>query len=98
SLTGGPEGLSIPPVAGIANMVFASKTGYVALMLAFLVAVYVVTKWLEASRYGYYLYSVRDDADAASAAGVNPLVVRTAAMALSAGLNGICGWRLCASL
>jgi branched-chain amino acid transport system permease protein len=91
SLTGGPEGLSIPPVAGIANMVFASKTPYVLLMLVFLTTVYVVTKWLEASRYGFYLFSVRDDADAASAAGVNPLAVRTAAMALSAGLTGIGG-------
>ena len=91
TLTGGPEGLSIPPVAGLANMVFASKGSYVALMLVFLLAVYVITKWLEGSRYGYYFNSVRDDADAASAAGVNPLLVRTAAMALSAGLTGIGG-------
>jgi branched-chain amino acid transport system permease protein len=91
SLTGGPEGLSIPPVAGLANMVFASKATYVVMMLLFLVGVYAITKLLEGSRYGYYLFSVRDDADAASAAGVNPLVVRTAAMALSAGLTGIGG-------
>jgi branched-chain amino acid transport system permease protein len=91
SFTGGPEGLSIPPVAGLANMVFASKATYVVMMLLFLLGVYAVTKFLEGSRYGYYLFSVRDDADAASAAGVNPLVVRTAAMALSAGLTGIGG-------
>ena len=91
SLTGGPEGLSIPPVAGVTNMVFASKTAYAVMMLVFFACVYVVTKSLEGSRYGYYLYSVRDDADAASAAGVNPLLVRTAAMALSAGLTGIGG-------
>ena len=91
SLTGGPEGLSIPPVAGMANMVFTSKTAYVIMMLGFLAAVYAITKSLEGSRYGYYLYSVRDDADAASAAGVNPLLVRTTAMALSAGLTGIGG-------
>jgi branched-chain amino acid transport system permease protein len=91
SLTGGPEGLSIPPVAGLANMVFASKATYVVLMLLFLLGVYVITRFLESSRYGYYLFSVRDDADAASAAGVNPLVVRVAAMALSAGLTGIGG-------
>src|SRR6185437_10220803 len=59
--------------------------------LSFLVVVYIVTKWLEGSRYGYYLYSVRDDAEAASAAGVNPLLVRTIAMALSAGITGIGG-------
>ena len=52
SLTGGPEGLSIPPVAGMASMVFASKAAYVVLMLVFLLAVYTITKFLEGSRYG----------------------------------------------
>ncbi|MGH9566373.1 MAG: branched-chain amino acid ABC transporter permease, partial [Candidatus Angelobacter sp.] len=73
NLTGGPEGLSIPPVAGLGNMVFASKTAYVLMMLTFLVCVYALTKWLETSRYGFYCFAVRDDADAADAAGVNPL-------------------------
>jgi branched-chain amino acid transport system permease protein len=72
-------------------MVFTSKGTYVVVMLVFLVAVFAFTKWLEGSRYGYYLFAVRDDADAASAAGVNPLLVRTVAMALSAGITGIGG-------
>ena len=38
SLTGGPEGLSILPMPDLANMVFASKTAYAALMLGYLVA------------------------------------------------------------
>jgi branched-chain amino acid transport system permease protein len=91
TLTGGPEGLSIPPVAGFANMVFNSKAVYALIMLGFLVGVYALTKWLEGSRYGFYLFAVRDDADAADAAGVNPLAVKTAAMAISAGLTGIGG-------
>jgi branched-chain amino acid transport system permease protein len=91
SLTGGPEGLSIMPVADLSNMVFSSKTNYAWLMLTFLVLVYALTKCLEASRFGYYLFAVRDDEDAAGAAGINPLLVRTAAMALSAGLTGIGG-------
>jgi branched-chain amino acid transport system permease protein len=91
SLTGGPEGLSILPVASLANMVFASKTVYAALMLGYLVICYAVTKALEGSRYGYYLFAVRDDEEAAGAAGVNPLLARTGAMALSAGLTGIGG-------
>jgi branched-chain amino acid transport system permease protein len=91
SLTGGPEGLSIPPVAGLQNMLFASKSAYAILMFGFLVAVYATVKWLDGSRFGYYLFAVRDDADAASAAGVDPLAMRTAAMALSAGLTGIGG-------
>ena len=91
SLTGGPEGLSILPVASVPNMVFASKTVYAALMLAYLIGCFALTKALEASRYGYYLFAVRDDEDAASAAGVNPLAVRTFAMAGSAALTGIGG-------
>ncbi len=91
SLTGGPEGLSIPPTAGLINMVFTSKTAYAALMLGYVVLVYGITKALEASRYGYYLFAIRDDEDAASAAGVNPLLGRTSAMALSAALTGIGG-------
>jgi branched-chain amino acid transport system permease protein len=91
SLTGGPEGLSILPVASLANMVFASKTAYAALMLGYLVVCYVITRALQDSRYGYYLLAVRDDEDAAKAAGINPLLVRSGAMALSALLTGIGG-------
>ena len=85
------EGLSILPVSSLANMVFTSKTVYAVLMLSYLVVCYGVTKALECSRYGYYLYAVRDDEDAARAAGINPLLVRGAAMALSAALTGIGG-------
>jgi branched-chain amino acid transport system permease protein len=91
SLTGGPEGLAILPVPNPLDMVFASKTSYAALMLLYLVLVYVVTKTVEGSRYGFYLFAVRDDEDAASAAGINPLAVRTGAMSLSAFLTGIGG-------
>ncbi len=91
SLTGGPEGLSILPVSSLANMVFASKAAYAALMLGYLVICYAVTAALQCSRYGYFLLAVRDDEDAAKAAGVNPLLVRTGAMALSALLTGIGG-------
>src|SRR4030088_2549340 len=77
SLTRGAEGLAILPVPDVLDMVFASKTSYAALMLIYLVLVYVVTKTLEGSRYGFYLFAVRDDEDAAGAAGLNPLAVRT---------------------
>ena len=91
TLTGGPEGLSILPTPSLANMVFASKTAYAALMLGYLVAVYVVTKLIEGSRFGYRLLAVRDDEDAASAGGINPLMMRTVAMGISAFLTGIGG-------
>jgi branched-chain amino acid transport system permease protein len=91
SVTGGAEGLSIPPVPDLANMVLGSKTAYEALTLVYLLAAYVTTRWLEASRFGFYLFAVRDNDDAAAAAGINPLMVRSAAMALSAALTGAGG-------
>jgi branched-chain amino acid transport system permease protein len=91
SLTGGAEGIWITPVPSVVNMVFASKTTYAVLVLGYLIVVYAITKTLEGSRYGFYLFAVRDDEDAASAAGVNPLLMRTGAMGLSAFLTGIGG-------
>ncbi len=91
NLTGGAEGLSILPVPSAANMVFASKMAYAVIILVYLVVLYVITKFLEASRYGFYLFAVRDDEDAASAAGINPLLARTGAMCLSAFLTAIGG-------
>src|ERR1700744_3372003 len=91
SVTGGAEGLSIPPVPDLANMVLGSKTAYEALTLVYLIALYAITRWLEASRFGFYLFAIRDNDEAAAAAGINPLMVRSAAMALSAALTGIGG-------
>jgi branched-chain amino acid transport system permease protein len=72
-------------------MVLGSKTAYEALTLVYLLAAYAVTRWLEASRFGFYLFAIRDNDEAAAAAGINPLMVRSAAMALSAALTGMGG-------
>jgi branched-chain amino acid transport system permease protein len=91
SLTGGAEGLSIAPLPDFADMVLGSKSGYEALTLGYLVLIYAVTRGIEASRFGFCLFAIRDNDEAAAAAGINPLMVRTAAMALSAALTGVGG-------
>jgi branched-chain amino acid transport system permease protein len=91
TVTGGAEGLSIAPVPNLANMVLGSKGNYEALMLAYLFLAYATMRWIEASRFGFYLFAIRDNEDAAAAAGINPLLVRSAAMALSAALTGVGG-------
>src|SRR5262249_23344900 len=91
ALTGGAEGLAILPTPDPANMVFASKTAYAALMLGYLLLAYVATKLIEGSRYGYQLFAIRDDEEAAAAAGINPLVARTWAMCVSAFLTAVGG-------
>jgi branched-chain amino acid transport system permease protein len=83
-LTGGPEGIAIPPVPSLANMVFATKAEYALLMFVYLIAVYLITKVIDGSRYGYYLRATRDDEDAASAGGINPLFMKVSAMGVSA--------------
>lgn len=91
AFTGGAEGLSIAPVASLAGMVLPSKPQYGALMLAYVTLVYAVTRTLENSRFGFYLFAVRDNDDAAAAAGIDPVAVRVLAMAASAALTGMGG-------
>jgi len=91
SLTGGAEGLSIAPMPDLANMVLASKSAYAALMLSYLALAYGITRGVETSRFGFYLLAIRDSEEAAAAAGINPLVARASAMALSAALTGMGG-------
>jgi branched-chain amino acid transport system permease protein len=91
SLTGGPRGISIPFKAGLANMIFRDRWHYALLMFAFVAIVIALCVWLRRSRLGYYLLAVREDEDAARAAGINVLAVKLKGMALSAGLTAIGG-------
>ena len=73
-------------------MVFASKTAYAVLMLGYLVVGLRRHQGSSRARAtAIYLFAVRDDEDAASAAGINPLLVRASAMGISAFLTGIGG-------
>jgi branched-chain amino acid transport system permease protein len=89
--TGAGVGLMVPLRASAANMQFASRSGYVWLVLAMVVVALLVTAWLRHSRFGAYLQAVRDNEDAARAVGVDPFRVKLAAIALSAGLMGAGG-------
>jgi branched-chain amino acid transport system permease protein len=91
SLTGGPRGLSIPFKAGLANMIFRDRWAYALLMFAFVALVIAISVWLRRTRLGYYLLAVREDEDAARAAGINVTAVKLKGMALSAGLTAIGG-------
>lgn len=90
-LTGGSEGLEIPPMPELAHMVFRAQFPYLALTFAYFVAIFLLCRHLERSRFGYYLFATRDDEDGASAVGINPLWMRVRAMALSGFLTGLGG-------
>ena len=91
TLTGGSEGLEIPPVPSVVDMVFKSQWPYATIVIAYMLAMFALSVWIEQTRYGYYLFATRDDEDGASAIGINPRHTRTAAMAVSAATTAIGG-------
>ena len=89
--TGAGVGLMVPLKEGAANMQFASRHGYILVILSLVTLALLVTWWLKNSRLGAYLQAVRDNEDAARAIGVNPFKVKLAAIALSAAFMGSAG-------
>ncbi|WP_304307294.1 branched-chain amino acid ABC transporter permease [Pseudacidovorax intermedius] len=89
--TGAGVGLMVPLRESVANMQFGSRVGYLYVILAMVVAALLVSAWLRHSRFGAYLQAVRDNEDAARAAGVDPLRVKLGAIVLSGGFMGLAG-------
>ncbi|MDH4052007.1 MAG: branched-chain amino acid ABC transporter permease [Rubrivivax sp.] len=89
--TGGGVGLMLPLAESAANLQFASRKGYIGLLLGFVVAALAVTAWLRRSRFGARLQAVRDNEDAARAIGVDPLRTKLGAIVLSGGFTGAAG-------
>lgn len=89
--TGAGVGLMVPLREGFGNMQFDSRRGYAMLVLAMVVLALLVTSWLRHSRFGAYLQAVRDNEEAALAAGVNPFRIKLGAIVLSGGFMGAAG-------
>ncbi len=91
NFTGAGVGLMLPLRESAANLQFASRAGYLWLVLALVTAALLVTVWLRHSRFGAYLQAVRDNEDAARAIGVNPFRIKLAAIGLSGAFMGLAG-------
>jgi branched-chain amino acid transport system permease protein len=91
SVTGGPRGLQVPFRAGLSNMIFANPRAYAVLTFAFMALAVAIVIVLMRSRLGYYLLAVREDEDAARAAGISVTKVKLHATALSAALTALGG-------
>ena len=74
--TGGGVGLMVPLRESAANMQFATRAGYLWLVLALVTVALLASAWLRHSRFGAYLQAVRDNEDAARAVGVDPFRVK----------------------
>jgi branched-chain amino acid transport system permease protein len=90
---GGALGLQVPMAQqGLAHFQFhRDKTGYYYIALAMLVVVTAAIWLMQRSRFGIILRAIRDDEEAAASLGFSTIRYKLVAMALSAGLVGICG-------
>jgi len=91
SFTGGGVGLMVPLREAPSNLQFATRSGYLWVMLALVAAALLVTWWLRNGRFGAWLQAVRDNEDAARAVGVNPFRVKLGAIGISAAFMGAAG-------
>jgi branched-chain amino acid transport system permease protein len=85
--TGGTQGVQIP----FLDRPITDQNVWLAIFFAFLAFCLAVSLGVIRGRLGYYLVAVRDDEDAASASGANPLVVKTIAFMISAALTALGG-------
>ena len=89
--TGGGVGMMLPLRESFSNLQFGSRKGALGLVLGFVVVALLVTAWMRHSRFGAWLQAVRDNEDAARAAGVDPFRIKLAALTLSAAFMGAGG-------
>ncbi|MDB5938567.1 MAG: transporter, permease [Polaromonas sp.] len=90
-LTGGASGVFIDDMPQPFGIDFFSKTTqyYLALFYAFLTI--SITIYISGRKFGYQLRAVRDNEEAAMAAGINPVVIKLKAFFISAVLTSIGG-------
>lgn len=91
AVTGGPRGLQIPFQAALGNMIFAHPLSYAFLMFGFMAVCVAIAVMIRRSRLGYYLLAVREDEDAARAAGIDVAGVKLRGTAISAALTATGG-------
>ncbi|MBX6323679.1 MAG: branched-chain amino acid ABC transporter permease [Rhodospirillaceae bacterium] len=83
-ITGGPAGLSLPPLVDEAFFFYV--------MAAAAAACYALTWWLlRRSRFGYRLMALRDHELAAQSVGINVSLVKVQAFVLSAAMTALFG-------
>ncbi len=84
--TGGATGFAIPFEPSFMNMTFSSLWQYVILAGGYLIIVLGICAYISATKLGFQLAAVREDAQAAQAIGVNSMRVKLIAGTVSGGL------------
>ena len=90
-VTGGQVGITILYEPGFSNMQFPGKAPYYYMVLGLFVIVFMITKKIENSKFGFYLTALKEDHDAAEALGVNTARYKLYATGISGFLTALCG-------
>ncbi len=69
----------------------SSKLGYYYIALGMLVAVVTFMYFMERSKMGFYFKAIRENEEVATGLGVNKTAYKLIAIAISAGITGMCG-------
>jgi branched-chain amino acid transport system permease protein len=92
-LVGRNNGITLPKSSGtsFADMSFGSDLPFYYISLIWMLVTVVIAIWINRSRLGYYLKSIRDDEDAAIAMGLRTHRIKLITLVISAVLMAITG-------
>ena len=91
ALTRGPDGISGIPRPKLLGLDLSGGSTYLAVCLAFVIAVMVGAAFLKETRLGRAMQAVRDNEIAASTCGINVFLTKVTAFAICAALGGLGG-------
>jgi branched-chain amino acid transport system permease protein len=91
AITGGGAGLLIPLDVRPGNFQFGSRAAFYFAALALVVFGLVLSRWLEAGRFGAWLMAIRENEGSAAALGVDAFRCKLAAIVLSAAMTAAGG-------
>ena len=87
-------GIGLPFVRGNNWLLFSFKdrTIYYYVAFAMMIGVYVVMKYIDNSKLGFALKTIREDEDVAAAIGIKPLKYKVIAVVISASVSAVAGF------
>ena len=87
-------GIGLPFVRGNNWLLFSFKdrTIYYYAAFAMMIGVYVIMKYIDNSKLGFALKTIREDEDVAAAIGIKPLKYKVIAVVISASVSAVAGF------
>ena len=87
-------GIGLPYVRGNSWIMFSfrDRTIYYYIAFAMMIGVYIIMKYIDNSKLGFALKTIREDEDVAAAIGIRPLKYKVIAVVISASVSAVAGF------